>query len=347
MVFGFGKKKKKVKASVQAVGPATTRKATPKEMEKHRATIARDKPKGETVTAREADRRSRDRRKTATKETVLPTITAKAPIKAEPEKKRGFLETLVKGPKLPEGQQLKTGTIPIGPGGAKGLIEKFPALGITINTKTIGLTASLIKKVGGATGVVAIIGSYPFAGFIKEEALQTLSFGVRSATAAGDIEGAELALAAQEEVLNPGVWEKIIGTVPFVNIVKQLKDFYEAARIKLEIDRRIVDDIKIQQETGETEDEKWTRIREEEAEQDRSAVDYYNEQRKIMVQWEREAEKAARNEDAKFWRKERAKQAKMEAEDRKAIADFWIAYRKEALKIANDNRPSNLNFGLL
>ncbi len=104
---------------------------------------------------------------------------------------------------------------------------------------------------------------------------------------------------------------------------------------------------RIAQETGESTDDKWARIREQEATDDKAAIDYYNEQRKLQVQWEREAEKAGRNADAAFWRKEKEKQAKMEAEDRQAIADFWIAYRKEALKIANDNRPSNLNFGLL
>ncbi len=233
-------------------------------------------------------------------------------------------------------------------------VGKFPALGLKVatNAKTLGATANLLSKIGFTVGgaaalTVAAIGTYPFSGFIKEEALQTLSLGVRSAVGAGDVEGAETALDLQDEILREDLWEKIISAVPFANVVKELRDFYKAAKAKVAIDKKIVEDIKIQQETGESEDEKWARIREEEAEQDRAAVDYYNEQRKIMVDWEREAEKAARAEDAAFWREERAKQAKMEAEDRKAIADFWLAYRKESLKLANDNRPSNLNFGLL
>ena len=42
-----------------------------------------------------------------------------------------------------------------------------------------------------------------------------------------------------------------------------------------------------------------------------------------------------------------SKKAEKEEKDREAIADFWIAYRKTVQEIQNDNRPSNLNFGLL
>ena len=66
-----------------------------------------------------------------------------------------------------------------------------------------------------------------------------------------------------------------------------------------------------------------------------------------MVRWEREATVAARNEDAAFWRREREKQRAAEAADRIAIAKFWQAYRKQAAKLAEDNRPSKLNFGII
>ncbi len=66
-----------------------------------------------------------------------------------------------------------------------------------------------------------------------------------------------------------------------------------------------------------------------------------------MIDWEREAEIDARNEDAAFWRKEKEAQMKREAEDRQAIANFWNEYRKMAQQIKEDTRPSNLNFGLI
>lgn len=224
-----------------------------------------------------------------------------------------------------------------------------------INTKTMGLTTSFFVKSGLAlstTGLlVGAIGSYPFAGFIKEEALQTLSLGVRSAVMNEDLEGAEKALEEQEEILNPGLWDKIFGSVPYANVLAQLKGFYEAARTKVEIDRKVVNDMKIQAETGETDDEKWKRIRQEELDADKASVDYYNEQRKLMVDWERDADLADRDDDAKFWRDERAKQTELETKEREESGEFWLNYRKEAQKLNegfNAGTPrSALNFGLL
>ncbi|KKM60522.1 hypothetical protein LCGC14_1540960, partial [marine sediment metagenome] len=45
----------------------------------------------------------------------------------------------------------------------------------------------------------------------------------------------------------------------------------------------MTEDEKIRQETGETEADKWARIRQQEADQDKANIDYYNEERKKMV----------------------------------------------------------------
>lgn len=220
-----------------------------------------------------------------------------------------------------------------------------------VNTATVAATTTWLAKLGAALtsptaiagGLVATIGTYPFAGFIKEESLQTLSFGVRSAIESGNEEGAKIALEQQKELLNPGLWEKMLEKIPYANVLSSLKNFYSAANTKIAIDEKIIENMN----TGEDSDTKWERLRQEEADQDKATVDYYNEQRKLMVQWEREAEKAALKEDAAFWRKEKEAQSKKEAEDRKAIAEFWNAYRKEQQKLSEDTRPSNLNFGLI
>jgi hypothetical protein len=106
-------------------------------------------------------------------------------------------------------------------------------------------------------------------------------------------------------------------------------------------------DMEERQNNGETETDYWNRIREEQAEQDRAAIDYYNEERKKLLTWEREAEQAARTEDAAFWKKQREEEYKSEEKERKAIADFWQAYREYNQKIQQNLKPSNLNFGLL
>lgn len=241
--------------------------------------------------------------------------------------------------------------------GTKGTVQTTlsGAPAFVVNTKKAAVTATWLTKLTTYAknpavvvgGLMAAVGSYPFAGFIKEEALQTLGFATRTATESGDIEGATAALEAQREVLDPGLWDSIMAKIPYANVLNNLKTFYEAARLKVNIDAKLIEDMKIQTETGETNDQKWARLRQEEADQDKAMVDYYNEQRKQQLQWEEEAADRDMKEDAAFWAAEREKQMQKEKEDREAIAAFWNAYRKEQQKIAEDNRPSNLNFGLI
>lgn len=104
----------------------------------------------------------------------------------------------------------------------------------TSRVTTTGLPSPV--QLGGIA--VAIFGSYPFANFIKEEALQTLSFATKTALENKDIEGGREALEMQMEFLNPDTWNKILGAIPFVNILAKLKDFYKAATKKVEIDSK-------------------------------------------------------------------------------------------------------------
>jgi len=323
------------------------------------------KKQGETVTAAEADRRSKERRKTARRETVLPTIQLKKPIDigGPKQEERGFIETFIKGPKGHEELNLKTGTLPFGLNIASTVastvnIAKAAKLSADINkaaanAKNIAMAKKVLKGAfskGALAAYGAWAGSVMIGLWATAEAPESIAFPeqkflITDAVRTGDWSLVDEAEKAKYEILDLSTWEKIIRLSPasFILIFKKIQGALAGAKIT----SKIIEDKKKQQEEGTTETDYWDERREEQAEQDKAAVDYYNEQRKLQVEWEREAEKAGRNEDAAFWRKERAKQAKMEAEDRQAIADFWIAYRKEALKIANDNRPSNLNFGLL
>jgi len=237
----------------------------------------------------------------------------------------------------------------------KKVLSSSTATRIATNSATNAKTASWFAKLASTMKrpdfvigtLMATIGSYPFAGFIKEEALQTLGFGVKSAIDNNDIAGAEEALASQMEVLNPGIWEQIKAKVPFANVLDQLNNFYEAALIKTAIDKKIIEDKKIQIKTGETETQKWKRIDKEKQDQTKANIDYYNEQRKQQLIWEREAELQNRKEDAKYWANIRAQSEKKQREDAAAIEAYWQTYYKETQKNKDDNRPSNLKFGLL
>ena len=226
---------------------------------------------------------------------------------------------------------------------------------IAVNEITKAATKSMLGKiaagVGIATGVVSglmgAIGSYPFAGFIKEEALQTLGFATNMAINSGNVEEAENAIAMTDEVLNPNMWKDIFQKVPYANVVSSLQDFYEAANLGNTVNKKRVEDLRIQVETGETEDAKWARLRQEQDEEEKQMIDYYNVERQKQVEWEKQASLEGRNEDARFWADQKAKQMELEAADRKAIADFWEAYRKKSQKAADENRPSKLNFGII
>ncbi len=110
------------------------------------------------------------------------------------------------------------------------------------NGKTLVKTAGWMLKSGfnlkSVPVIMGALGSYPFAGFIKEEALQTLSFGIKGAKDSGDLEGEAKAIADMEEVLDPTGWNNIFNKIPYVNVLSSLKSFYEAARTKLDVDKK-------------------------------------------------------------------------------------------------------------
>ena len=93
--------------------------------------------------------------------------------------------------------------------------------------------------------------------------------------------------------------------------------------------------------------EQWSIAQAEQNEQEKLNIDYWNENHIITNNLIREADEQQRNKDAKFWAAQDKKNRELEAADRQAIADFWLAYYKMKQKLANDSRPSNLNFGLL
>tara|TARA_R100001530_G_scaffold136358_2_gene116695 strand:+ start:4600 stop:5793 length:1194 start_codon:yes stop_codon:yes gene_type:complete len=258
-----------------------------------------------------------------------------------------------------EPNKIQAGTLPLGMGGALSkaklatnlinrrgqvgkdvlsLINKIPAYTRNIaarfstNPKNIQLTTDLLGRISrNPAAIVGIIGTYPFAGFIKEEALQTLSFAVTSADENDDLEGMQLALQEQAEVLNPDTWEQIIGLVPFANVVIQLKNFYDAAKIKLEIDTK-----KFNKKSEELENPPPT----------------FAEERDIQLDKERDRELQEQQEDADFFEGIADKKRERELEERTEDTEFFEGLReeketREAGKPLTESAKSNLGFGIL
>ena len=122
------------------------------------------------------------------------------------------------------------------------------------NIKSKGLTTSMMTKIGlgvaAAGTLIGAIGSYPFAGFIKQEAIQTLGFAFNNAKDNKDVEGMELALEEQREILNQA--PSVMAKVPYANVLGELQSFFEAAQTNYEVNQKVIQKLKEEQERGES-----------------------------------------------------------------------------------------------
>ncbi len=235
---------------------------------------------------------------------------------------------------------------------------------LQINTKNIKLGKEYLKKFFGKKAMY-VYGAWASAVFLgkwgQAESAEAIAIPMRDAINqakfTGDWSIVDYGLEAANEITDLNIWEKIglwSPISPLIGIANKIK----GVKAGVTILNKIADNEKVRQETGQTEAEYWEQRDKDQAAQDKASVDYYNEQRKLQVKWENEAytasRKAQRTEDrkfyekqAKFWAEQRELEREREAEDRIAIAEFWIAYRKQMQRLYEDSRPSNLKFGLL
>ena len=228
------------------------------------------------------------------------------------------------------------------------------------NTKSITATKGILQKIGisqtGAAIFVTAAGTYPFAGFIKEEAIQVLGFAEKNARDNDNFELEADAITEQEEIMNKE--SDIIDKIPFVNVLRDLRTFFDAVRFKNVVSRKLLDDRIIQRETGETDDEKWDRI---EREQDERIEERRIDDEAYYARIDEDKAKAkeeGRKDDEKYFARVRKEEAERKAKEREADNAFYAALRieddkrraarlAENEKIFGDSGRSNLNFGLL
>lgn len=274
------------------------------------------------------------------------------------------------------GGQLLSGVMNWGKAGTilKGSNEKMiidsiqKGSNIKINAKTVILAGQAVKKGLSARtllavgGTIAAAASTMFLGlWAQAEAPEPLSIAMRDvlreAQTTGNWTLYEEAAAARNEILELDGWEKIgiySPLSPVIGIPNKIKGAVESAQVM----DKLASDMKIKEQTGEDEITYWERVNAEKAQQEIEIIDYYNEQRKLLVQWENEEKAKAnaeerqknrdqRNDDANFWRLQREAMYKLEEEERERIAKFWMEYKKQALKLQAESRGSSLSFGLL
>lgn len=245
-------------------------------------------------------------------------------------------------------------------------VGKFAVVttGVATNTKSISIMANKIKKHLSKNAIKYLGGwviATSFSLWGKAEAPEPFGFNskyiMQDALQTGNWTIYDEAQAAELEVMNYTWWQEALSWTPvggFVTFPKKLKGIIDSSKARMAAQ----DSIRVQSETNESDDEMFARIREEQAEQAKLEVDYFNEQ-KLETQRESirlntaaaaaksERERKALLENIRLWDEYAVRSAEREEEARIASAKFWSDYYLEVARIREDTRPSSLNFGLL
>lgn len=238
--------------------------------------------------------------------------------------------------------------------------------GIAANTVTKRLIKSLAAKITGKTLWRTIVGAgvglwvttkileltyggKNFGRFEGEsEALQTVNIARSAAYYAGNEEAFNLADEGIKDMLyNETFWDSTESLTPHANLAVGLSKFKEKNIIADQVWDILSDEKFNPENKGLSEAELWNKAMVEHSAREKANIDYYNEQRLLTEEKIREANKDQRDEDAAFWRKEKDRLREQELADQKALADFWLEYQKMKQMLIMNNRPSNLNFGLI
>lgn len=217
------------------------------------------------------------------------------------------------------------------------------------------VSAALVASIAGKAFGQSFIGTEETAqsvGFVK-------SIAYEQGYWTGDWSIFDRAVAEERQVYaDPTVKEEIQSYLGPLAIIGGTDKFVDQGVSNLEMWDELANNRKAQQQSGQTNEQAEVVRQKKEDDQYLENIDYYNNERKKMVQWELDAkfeakkasnalERQKRMEEARFWAEERDKQRKKEEEDRIAIAKFWAGYRKRQQKLQEESRPSKLNFGLL
>jgi len=108
--------------------------------------------------------------------------------------------------------------------------------GVNVEMSPIVFLAAILL-IGKIVAIIAsVLGSWGFAEFLMEEAVQVTDQAIYAASQAKNWEAEAKALAKKKEILDRDAWETIIMGIPAVNVVAAAWKYFEAARMKYEID---------------------------------------------------------------------------------------------------------------
>ena len=218
------------------------------------------------------------------------------------------------------------------------------------NPKSMALTTKLLigggMTIGAAGATLTILGTYPFAGFIKEEAIQATNFPIQAALDAGDLEGAQMLLDQSNEIINMNTSQ-----IPIKNVLDNLNAYFKSqATANIEWQRLIDERLKEAEGVGEFESpfEKAAREREErDIETQKDIEESRQESEEIFQRRQKEIEEgvAARDEAERIKFEEIARER--EEQDRLNTM-FYEAIRKrnEGIELTDEEKELLISRGV-
>ena len=264
----------------------------------------------------------------------------------------------------------QTGKLTVGkllPKGGKNLVQTTlsgsPAF--KVNTKTAKLTGSMLsgiaatlKKPAYVVGAVgAMIGTYPWAEWALGEAKEGMIFNTSRAVNTGNPEIIAEFQRQSDDIFDINYFEQAARLIPGANIAFGFSQKAKSLMAQKAVNDAILQDNVIKLANGESEGEKWNRIELDFNNKFVSITKFYEGQNQVIDVFERAAitgQSSIANEqgltargrsEAAFWRSEKRKLKNKEADDLKAIEDFYFEYKKTALRMQELTKISNNNFG--
>ena len=229
------------------------------------------------------------------------------------------------------------------------------------NPKSTSLIKTVMSKLFSKEAMIlfgSLAGTVGLGKWAQKESAEPITFVMkdvlRQAQITGDWTLYNEAAAARDDLTDMNKWEQYLSWTPiispFITIPKAIKGVIQGGKIMDEVAKQA----QIQQETGETEDEKWARIdaeRETQRETERAEDEaYYKQVQKDIA----DAKSQARKDDERYWANVLKEREAYETAKKEAESKYWEdvrkmneELRKEERKQYEDYGKSQLSFGLL
>jgi len=248
-----------------------------------------------------------------------------------------------------------------------------PTTGVITTSSTSETSMMKPLAIVGATIYAAgwlsekMLGGKNFANFLgKEEAAQGAGMAVYIAQQSDNYDQYLAARELQKAALADAKGSDLM---PYKNVADGIDKYTEVTLAAGEIMDKIMLDKQTAEANGEGYEETEARIRANKELGEIAMRDDYERRAKEREARKRELEIKAREEDIAaynadaekdraaelkqiqkqidMYNKDAEEDRKKEEEDRIAMGEYWLAYDKLKQKMADDSRPSNLNFGIL